>query len=212
MRGVADWWDDATSAGALHGTGRQQDRDPGGPPLWAIPAQRALKGMTMKNQLVSDTADAQVHVVILDSGEEAFSALTKFANQAKLSAASLTAIGAFEKATVGWFDFASKSYKKIEVAEQCEVLSAIGDVAVGDDGKASLHVHVVLGLADGSTRGGHLLAGTVRPTLEVVFTEVPSKLRRKKRADLGIALIDIGATWGPRATAREEMPDEQGNA
>jgi predicted DNA-binding protein with PD1-like motif len=51
----------------------------------------------------------------------------------------------------------------------------------------------VLGLSDGTTRGGHLLAGTVRPTLEVVLTEVPSKLRRKKRADLGIALIDIGA-------------------
>jgi uncharacterized protein len=147
----------------------------------------------MKSQLVSDTANTQVHVVILDSGEEAFAALTKFANDAKLTAASLSAIGAFEKATVGWFDVASKSYRKIEVNEQCEVLSAIGDVAIGDDGKASLHVHIVLGLSDGSTRGGHLLAGTVRPTLEVVLTEVPSKLRRKKRADLGIALIDIGA-------------------
>jgi predicted DNA-binding protein with PD1-like motif len=103
----------------------------------------------------------------------------------------LTAIGAFERATVGWFDFASKSYRKIEVDQQCEVLSAIGDVAVGDDGKASLHVHLVLGLSDGSTRGGHLLAGTVRPTLEVVLTESPARLRRKKRADLGIALIDI---------------------
>jgi hypothetical protein len=35
---------------------------------------------------------------------------------------------------------------------------------------------------------------TVRPTLEVVLTEVPSTLRGKNRADLGIALIDIGAT------------------
>jgi predicted DNA-binding protein with PD1-like motif len=145
----------------------------------------------MNNQLVSDVSGAQVHVVILDSGEEAFSALTRFASDAKVSAASLTAIGAFERATVGWFDFASKSYKKIAVNEQCEVLSAIGDFAIGDDGKASLHVHVVLGLSDGSTRGGHLLEGKVRPTLEVVVTETPSKLRRKKRADLGIALIDL---------------------
>jgi uncharacterized protein len=147
----------------------------------------------MKSRLVSDEPGAQVHVVILDTGEEAFAALTRFANDSGISAASLTAIGAFEKATVGWFDFASKGYRKIEVNEQCEVLSAIGDVAVGDDGKASLHVHIVLGLSDGSTRGGHLLAGTVRPTLEVVLTEAPSKLRRKKRADLGIALIEIGS-------------------
>ena len=74
-----------------------------------------------------------------------------------------------------------------------EVLSAIGDVAIGDDGKASLHMHIVLGLSDGSTRGGHLLEATVRPTLEVVLTETPLKLRRKKRADLGIALIDMDA-------------------
>ncbi|WP_454619551.1 PPC domain-containing DNA-binding protein [Bradyrhizobium cenepequi] len=147
----------------------------------------------MRSRLVSDEPGAQVHVVILDTGEEAFAALTKFANEAGISAASLTAIGAFERATVGWFDFSSKSYRRTEVNEQCEVLSAIGDVAISDDGKASLHVHIVLGLSDGSTRGGHLLAGVVRPTLEVVLTEAPAKLRRKKRADLGIALIDLAA-------------------
>jgi len=148
----------------------------------------------MKSKTLSDRPGAQVHVVILDAGEEAFATLTKFANEAKIAAAALTAIGAFESAVVGWFDFASKSYRRIEVDEQCEVLSAIGDVAVGDDGKASLHVHIVLGLSDGSTRGGHLLEGRVRHTLEVVLTEGPSALRRKKRADLGIALIDIGAS------------------
>jgi len=146
----------------------------------------------MESRLVSADEGSRIQVVVLESGEEAFAVLTRFANEAKITAASLSAIGAFEKATVGWFDFASRSYKKIEVSEQCEVLSALGDVAIGDDGKASLHVHIVLGLSDGSTRGGHLLAGTVRPTLEVVLTEVPATLRRKKRSDLGIALIDAG--------------------
>lgn len=146
----------------------------------------------MKSRRVDAGEEPQVHVVVLDTGEEAFASLTRFANETGITAATLTAIGAFERATVGWFDFDTRSYKKIEVDEQCEVLSAIGDVAVGDDGKASLHVHIVLGLADGTTRGGHLMAGTVRPTLEVVFTEVTSMLRRRKRADLGIALIDLG--------------------
>ena len=147
----------------------------------------------MKSAKVAGDAGFETRVVVLDSGEEAFAALTKFANDTQLTAASLTAIGAFEKATIGWFDFEKKTYKKIEVGEQCEVLSAIGDVAIGDDGKASLHVHVVLGSSDGATRGGHLLAGTVRPTLEVVLIDTPSHLRRKKRPDLGIALIDLDA-------------------
>jgi predicted DNA-binding protein with PD1-like motif len=66
-----------------------------------------------------------------------------------------------------------------------------GDIASGDEGKASLHVHVVLGLSDGTTRGGHLLEGKVRPTLEVVLEETPTGLRRRKRPEFGIALIDL---------------------
>jgi len=152
----------------------------------------------MKSRLVS-RAPANIRVVILDSGEEAFAALTKFANDEKLSAASLTAIGAFERATIGWFDLAAKNYRKIEVNEQCEVLSAIGDVAIGDDGKASLHIHVVLGLSDGSTRGGHFLSGIVRPTLEVVLTESPVTLRRKN------GLIS-GSRWSIRGATIPGLP------
>lgn len=55
-------------------------------------------------------------------------------------------------------------------------------------------MHVVLGLSDGSTRGGHLLEGTVQPTLEVTLVETPAHLRRKKRPELGIALIDLAAS------------------
>jgi len=115
----------------------------------------------------------------------------RFANAQAINAASVAAIGAFESAEVGWFDPAAKRYSPISVAEQCEVLSLLGDIAQGDDGKASLHLHAVLGLRDGSVRGGHLLSGKVRPTLEVTIVETASSLRRRKRADLGIALIDI---------------------
>jgi uncharacterized protein len=150
----------------------------------------------MKSQDIDAAGPSQSRVLVLDSGEEAFSSLQDFARDADMTAASLTAIGAFRRATIGWFDVSRKAYKEIDVDEQCEVLSAIGDIAIGDDGKASLHVHVVLGLSDGSTRGGHLLRGTVHPTLEVVLTETPARLRRRKRADLGIALIDPDARRG----------------
>jgi predicted DNA-binding protein with PD1-like motif len=145
----------------------------------------------MKSKVVSSQAGSRTIIVVLDSGEDAFATLGQFANAAGISGASLTAIGAFENAVVGWFDVATRSYRKIRVDEQCEVLSAIGDIATGDDGKASLHVHVVLGLSDGTTRGGHLLEGKVRPTLEVVLEETPAELRRRKRPELGIALIDL---------------------
>ena len=150
----------------------------------------------MKSRLVWQAAGERTYVLVLDAGDEAFAAITDFASKNELGGASLTALGAFERATVGWFDLRARTYRPIEIDEQCEGLSLLGDIAIGDDGKASLHVHIVLGLSDGSTRGGHLLDGKVRPTLEVVVTETPSKLRRKKRKDLGIALIDIAAGQG----------------
>jgi uncharacterized protein len=148
----------------------------------------------MKSKLVAESGGERTFVLILDPGEEAFATITRFARDQNLSGASLTALGAFEKATVGWFDLEKKSYRKLPVGEQCEVLSALGDIAVGDDGKPSVHMHVVLGLSDGSTRGGHLIEGTVRPTLEVALIETPAHLRRKQRPDLGIALIDLAAS------------------
>ena len=144
----------------------------------------------MKSKSIAGEKE-RTFVLILDQGEEAFKAITEFANQQGVSGASVSAVGAFAEAKVGWFDLSAKKYKPIPVIEQCEVLSLLGDVAEGDDGKASLHLHAVLGLQDGSVRGGHLLSGSVRPTLEVTIRETVAHLRRKKRPDLGIALISI---------------------
>ena len=143
----------------------------------------------MHSTLLADNDGKRVFALVLDEGDEAFACITAFAVEQGLTAASLTAIGAFERATIGFFDVASKSYEEIPVETQSEVLSLIGDIAEGDDGQASIHAHVVLGLRDGSTRGGHLMKGLVRPTLEVIVTEMPGHLRRRKVAALGIALL-----------------------
>jgi len=57
----------------------------------------------MKSKVVED-ADAVTYVVVCDPGDEAVSTLTEFARSEDLEAAQITAVGAFERATVGWFD------------------------------------------------------------------------------------------------------------
>lgn len=145
----------------------------------------------MKSQQVAGNAGARIYVLVLDSGDEAFKTITDLAKQHQLSGATVTAIGAFSRAKLGWFDFARKQYKPILIDEQCEGLSLIGDIATGDDGEASLHMHAVVGLSDGSTRGGHLLEAIAHPTLEVTITETAAHLRRTRRPELNIALIDL---------------------
>jgi predicted DNA-binding protein with PD1-like motif len=145
----------------------------------------------MQYRLVVNQAEARHYVLVLDDGEEAVGAITAFAAKEQIRAASVSAIGAFAHAKVGWFDLAAKSYRPIAVDRQCEALSVAGDIARADDGGASLHLHAVLGLSDGSTRGGHLLEGVVHPTLEVTLLETASQLRRTWRPQLGLALIDL---------------------
>ncbi len=143
----------------------------------------------MHSTLLAEDDGKRVFALVLEAGDEAFACISRFADEHAMTAASITAIGAFESATLGFFDFNTKSYEDIPLAEQSEVLSLIGDIAEGDDGRASLHAHAVLGLRDGSTKGGHLLKGKVRPTLEVILTEMPGHLRRRKVEALGIALL-----------------------
>lgn len=143
----------------------------------------------MQQQLLHDDG-IRTWAVILETGDEVTDCLLAFAQAQHLSAAHLTAIGAFEHAVLGYFDWKAKDYRRIPLGVQVEVVSLIGDVALADD-KPKLHMHAVLGLPDGRVRGGHLLAGTVRPTLEVTLTETPAHLHRRYDAESGLALIDL---------------------
>lgn len=146
----------------------------------------------MKHKLLVEDAGERSFILVLEEGEEAFAVIRDFCEQNSIDAASITAIGAFRTARIAFFEYETRQYLQIPVEVQSEVLSMLGDIAVDDDGKASPHLHVVLGLSDGSTRGGHFMEGHVRPTLEVMLRETPARLRRRNRADLGIALIDLG--------------------
>lgn len=144
----------------------------------------------MEKKLVS--RDPRLWVMVLDLGEEAKESLLAFARSEGVFAASFVALGAFERVVIGYFDWEKKAYQPIAVNSQVEVITLVGDLARDEKDAPSLHAHTVLGLPDGSTRGGHLLEGLVRPTLEITITETPAHLIRRKRSDMGVALIDIG--------------------
>src|ERR1700743_206641 len=146
----------------------------------------------MQSRQVAVEDGRRIWVAVLDSGEEAKPAMLKLARAENIRAASIVALGAFSRAVVGYFDWEKKKYQPIPIPQQVEVITLVGDIAENDKGEPDLHAHTVLGLSDGSTRGGHLLEGHVRPTLEVTITETQGHLVRRKKPDLGIALIDLG--------------------
>jgi uncharacterized protein len=144
----------------------------------------------VKSKLIQD-GEPKTFVLVFEAGEEVSAGLLRFAKEENLEGAHLTAIGAFERVTLGFFEFAKKAYTKIPVREQVELLSLVGNIAMDDKGEPKLHAHVVVGKADGTAHGGHLLDAHVRPTLEVVVIESSQALRRRMRADFGVALLDL---------------------
>ncbi|HJV59854.1 MAG TPA: PPC domain-containing DNA-binding protein [Albitalea sp.] len=143
----------------------------------------------MKAKVINEVPE-RTYALVFDRGDEVVATLERFAADHGLSASRFTAIGAFESATLGYFDWERKAYERIPVDEQVEVLALVGDVAL-DGTRPKLHAHAVLGRRDGSTVGGHLLQARVRPTLEVVLIDSPSYLRRSHDPASGLALIRI---------------------
>jgi predicted DNA-binding protein with PD1-like motif len=146
----------------------------------------------MQSRQIDPGGKERTFALIFQTGDEVVSNLQSFARQHQLSGSHFTAIGAFSDATVAYFDWEKKDYKKIPVREQVEVLALTGDIATDEKTRQpKIHAHVVLGRSDASVIGGHLVEAHVRPTLEVVLTESPAHLRRRHDEQTGLALIRL---------------------
>lgn len=143
----------------------------------------------MRSKLIHQDDGQRTFAVVLDTGDEVMSCLGRFCREEELSAAQLSAIGAFSDAVLAYFDWETKNYVEIPVDEQVEVAAMLGDVALDPEGEISLHIHLVVGRRDGTALAGHLNEAHVRPTLEVILTETPAHLRKQKDPETGLALI-----------------------
>jgi predicted DNA-binding protein with PD1-like motif len=128
---------------------------------------------------------------VLEPDEDPIALLSDRAQAYSLASCQISAVGGFSRVTLGYFERDKRAYRKIPIDQQVEVLSMLGDIA-HDDGKRIVHVHCVVGLSDGTTRGGHLVAAKVWPTLEVIVTEWPAFLQKRFHPELGLALIEHG--------------------
>jgi uncharacterized protein len=143
----------------------------------------------LKSKLIESNA-AKTYAVIFEDGDEVSSGLLEFAKRNALGASHFTAIGGFREVTLGYYQLDKREYKQIPVKEQVEVLSLVGDITM-QESEPKIHAHVVVGTSEGMARGGHLIKGHVRPTLELVVTESPQHLHRQHDEASCLALIHI---------------------
>lgn len=140
------------------------------------------------SELLGD-GDVKTHLLVFRTGQQVMKGLLAFAREHNLVAGHLTGIGAISDAVVGYFDPQTNSYERIRQNGQHEVLSVTGNLVLYN-GSPFYHVHVALGLRDGSARGGHLFEMTVRPTVELVLTTYRKPMQRRIDAVTGLPLLE----------------------
>jgi hypothetical protein len=145
----------------------------------------------MQSQLLHEADGQRTFALIFESGDELLACVQDFARRERVTAAQFSAIGAFSDVVLAYFDWETKTYQRRTLAEQVEVASLTGDVALGPDGKPALHIHAVLGRRDLSALAGHLVEAHVRPTLELVVNELPAYLCKRHDPESGLALIRV---------------------
>lgn len=145
----------------------------------------------MRHKLLHQSGGQRTYAVVLKAGDEVTACLKRFMTDENIAAAQLTAIGALSDVVLLYFDWDKKDYIRIPIKEQVEVASLIGDIAEDPSGQPALHIHLVVSKRDGSAMAGHLGEAHVRPTLEVIVTESPAHLRKKKDPESGLALIEL---------------------
>ncbi len=96
----------------------------------------------------------------LDHGSEIVASITALAEALEVETGAVSAIGALQRAEIGYYDQVSHEYKTIEIDHSMEIASLTGNVSIRD-GKPFLHAHATLANSEGNLLGGHLQSGTV---------------------------------------------------
>jgi len=135
-----------------------------------------------------ETGEQVYHFVVLGPEDEVIDALIAYASQNGIKGGRITALGAFSRAVLGFFDYDLGDYRHITVDEQVEVAGFLGHFAERE-GQPRVHVHCVLSRKDGSTVGGHFFTAQVNPTLELIVTELPDTFFHHDRPEQGLAFL-----------------------
>lgn len=130
------------------------------------------------------------YVIRFEEGESFPARLIEFLRAKSITAGSFTGLGAMFGSTIAFFDVATRAYEDIELNEQLEVVSLVGNVAM-HEGVPLVHAHVALGRRNGLVVGGHLRHGTVRPTLEIYLRALKETVERRVDRKYGLPALDL---------------------
>jgi predicted DNA-binding protein with PD1-like motif len=134
---------------------------------YATRPEAEKKGMAPGIKVTELTPATRRFEIVMSKGDEVIAGLGEFDEKKHEKVADFTAVGAFDQATLGWFDPEKKAYKTFPLKEEMEIASLTGNIRPDRNGKPVVHVHCVVATGDGVAHAGHLLDGHISLTLQL---------------------------------------------
>jgi hypothetical protein len=123
-------------------------------------------------------------------GERLMEGLLRFLAAQDIGYATMTGLGALNRATVSYWNSTAQQYEAHEIDEQVELVSLIGNVTL-KDGAPFVHAHVTLGRRDLSMLGGHFNEAVVHPNVELWILPEREVVERTLDESCGLYLMAL---------------------
>lgn len=136
------------------------------------------------------TKQENLYVIRFEEDELFPSRFIDFLESRSIYSGSFAAIGAFSRLRLAYFDVEISRYADLDVEEQVEVISLVGNVARHSE-QPLVHAHIIVGRRDYTTLGGHLREGSVRPTLELFLDVAAEPLQRAVEPKYGLPALQL---------------------
>lgn len=127
-------------------------------------------------------------VVRMDKGEEVISNIKKLADLENIKLASISALGAVNKFTVGVFMVDDKKYVSNHFEGCYEIVSLTGSINTMND-EVYTHLHMSCGDEKGLVVGGHLNEAYVSATVEMFINVIDGRVDRYFDENIGLNLF-----------------------
>lgn len=129
------------------------------------------------------------YLIRMDRGEEIVSCLNEFAEKENIHLASVYAIGACDKVTVGCYEVNEKQYHSKTLEGAYEITNLSGNITEMG-GKVYLHLHITVADENQKAYGGHLNECRISGTCEMFVNVIDGAVTRKKD-DIGNTGLNI---------------------
>lgn len=124
----------------------------------------------------------------LSHGGDLLGELTDVCQKENIVLGTVQAIGAVQKATIGYYDQDQRQYQFVELNKHLEIASLSGNISLRD-GKPMVHAHVTLSDDKYTCFAGHLAPGTIVFACEFIITVCAgSAFNREHDEETGLPL------------------------